>query len=323
MFEIPDLSLEAYETVTRPFNDVFKSVQFSELKSVETPPLTEGKTYEQSNHSTGPEISDDVFDFQLFLSGLSELMIPKEAVTPDVKAAVYKLALAYGIHATEMKKVVMSALTQYDEIDIELLRKQAREWYQFETGETLPHFIHRIQPAPQQEFVEQVPKNEEDRLIQALEQSSPYQLLCDWSGGAKPSEADLRMVEEVMFQQKLTPGVVNVLLYYVMLKSDMKLNRGYVEKIAGHWSRKHISTVREAMTLAKEEHAKYKQWQEEKRQPSAAKKTAIRAEKLPSWANESRSDSPSEPMSEEDELDKVRLEERLKQFASFSQKDTD
>ena len=52
------------------------------------------------------------------------------------------------------------------------------------------------------------------------------------------NESGLAIVEDVMINQKLTPGVVNVLIYYVMLRSDMKLAKTYVEKIAGHWARK-------------------------------------------------------------------------------------
>ncbi len=65
-----------------------------------------------------------------------------------------------------------------------------------------------------------------------------------------------------MMNQKLTPGVVNVLIYYVMLRSDMKLAKTYVEKIAGHWARKKVGTVAEAMALAKEENRQYQEWAE-------------------------------------------------------------
>ena len=60
-----------------------------------------------------------------------------------------------------------------------------------------------------------------------------------------------------MINQKLNPGVVNVLIEYVMLKTDMKFTKGYVEKLAGHWARLKVSTVIEAMELAKNEHRKY------------------------------------------------------------------
>ena len=52
-------------------------------------------------------------------------------------------------------------------------------------------------------------------------------------------------------------GVVNVLLEYVMLSTDMKLPKSYVEKIADHWNRKNLKTAKEAMDLARQERDKY------------------------------------------------------------------
>ena len=49
----------------------------------------------------------------------------------------------------------------------------------------------------------------------------------------------------------MNPGVVNVLIDYVLKTNDNKLERGLVETIAGHWSRKKIETVEEAMEIAK------------------------------------------------------------------------
>lgn len=42
--------------------------------------------------------------------------------------------------------------------------------------------------------------------------------------------SDLTAVEDVMLGQKLDPGVINVLIHYVMLKTDMKLSKNYMEK---------------------------------------------------------------------------------------------
>ncbi|MFK4997495.1 DnaD domain protein [Bacillus sp. N9] len=78
----------------------------------------------------------------------------------------------------------------------------------------------------------------ESKLIHYLETVSPRQLLIDLSDGAAPAKADLHAVEDILFQQKLLPGVVNVLIHYVALKTDMKLTKNYLEKIASHWSRK-------------------------------------------------------------------------------------
>ena len=77
----------------------------------------------------------------------------------------------------------------------------------------------------------------------------------------------------------LPPGVVNVLLEYVLLKYDYKLPRNLVEKIAGHWKRLGISSVEEAFEQAKKE-----EWEmKKKKQPrsSHTQKSRKKPEKLP------------------------------------------
>ncbi len=145
------------------------------------------------------------------------------------------------------------------------LEKGARDWYQFENGQALPVLSERVQPHAARTMKEKEPSSQEEMLIKQLEEISPKQLLKEISGGAEATKADLQIVEDVMINQKLTPGVVNVLIYYVMLRSDMKLAKTYVEKIAGHWARKKVGTVADAMALAKEENRQYQEWAETKK----------------------------------------------------------
>lgn len=58
---------------------------------------------------------------------------------------------------------------------------------------------------------------------------------------------------------------MNVLLYYVLLRTNMKLSKVYLEKIAGHWSRKKIKTAKEALVLAKQENKDYQEWARNKK----------------------------------------------------------
>jgi replication initiation and membrane attachment protein len=159
-------------------------------------------------------------------------------------------------------------------------------------------------------------------LIKQLEEISPRELLKEISGGAEPTKADLQIIEEVMLNQKLTPGVVNVLIYYVMLRSDMKLAKTYVEKIAGHWARKKVGTVSEAMALAKEENRQYQEWAETKKKGRTSKKI-VRKEMVPDWLKEeakeeSKEQSQDRTSSKENpsklEEERKRLEEVLKKY---------
>jgi replication initiation and membrane attachment protein len=83
------------------------------------------------------------------------------------------------------------------------------------------------------------------------ETTLPLQVLKDYSGGVKPTKQDIDLVETFMVKQKLPSCVVNVLIQDVMLNTDKRLDSPYVEKIASHWSRRKIKTVKEAMEMVK------------------------------------------------------------------------
>jgi replication initiation and membrane attachment protein len=103
-----------------------------------------------------------------------------------------------------------------------------------------------------------------------------------------------------------------------MLKTDMKLTKGYVEKIAGHWARKQITTVKDAMDLAKKEHRTYLGWTEGKKTARTVKQKPIRTEALPDWFNEDAKEAVPDHSTHEDntelEAKKRAIEEKLKAF---------
>ena len=67
-------------------------------------------------------------------------------------------------------------------------------------------------------------------MIHYFDTISPLQFLKDISGGAEPTKAEIKIIEDIMFEQKLNPGVVNVLIDNVMRITDMKLPKSYVDK---------------------------------------------------------------------------------------------
>jgi replication initiation and membrane attachment protein len=314
-------SLGGYSEVTKAFQDVFVSVstdtlQFHQDSEGEFQPK-EGQAFIGRQNPASIQIPASEFNFDLLLSGMKESLVSKNALTARVKEAISNLAFLYRIDAVQMKNIVLSALTPDGDIDIEELRKAARDWYQFEHQDQLPQLMDRVQPA-QFKTAPNAPKSEADELVLYFETASPRQLLIDISGGADPSKSEMQMIEDIMFKQKLMPGVVNVLVHYVMLRTDMKLTKSFIEKIASHWSRKKIKTVKEAMELAKKEHRQYLDWAEEKKSRPAQAKKQGRKEVLPDWfENKDSKGSKDAGAGEEDfdfEAEKRLLEEELKQF---------
>ncbi|WNS74548.1 DnaD domain protein [Bacillus sp. DTU_2020_1000418_1_SI_GHA_SEK_038] len=318
-------SKENYQEVTKSFQDVYMTSHMNyityDLEAEQSLTASEGQEFIARNEQDPIQINHDTFNFTLLEAGLNESLISKAAFTKKVKGAISNLAFLYGIDPIQMKNIVMSAITEENEINIENLRKSARDWYQFQHQDQLPSLVDRVQPIAERTQLKD-PETKEGKLLRALEVSSPRQVLKDLSGGAEPSKADLKIIEDVMFNQKLLPGVVNVLIQFVLLKSDMKFTKGYVEKIASHWARKQIKTAKEAMELAKNEHRQYIEWgdgSKKRASSSSAKKKPIRTEMLPDWFEETGAPDLASVNKDHDEdiqLKKRELQETLKKLRS-------
>ncbi|MCU9601248.1 replication initiation and membrane attachment family protein [Pallidibacillus thermolactis] len=304
-----------FDKITKGFQDVFSSSHFPYHDQIDEHDLT--VKYPTKEIPETIMVQPPHFDFDLFLAGLNESVIPKQAITTEVKDVIIKLAFLYEIDAIQMKNILYSAINEQNQIDIEALRKAARDWYTIEHYSSLPKLVDRTQSPIYYANID-VPKTQEERLIRYLETVSPRQLLIDLSEGSEPLESDLRLIEEIMVKLNLTPGVVNVLIQYCMLRTDMKLTKSFVERIASHWSRKKVKTVTEAMELAKSEHRKYVDWQKQQKEiKSSPRKTTrtTRQEPVPDWLKNGGQTKLVEVDENFDfEAEKKKLEERLKKY---------
>ena len=93
-------------------------------------------------------------------------------------------------------------------------------------------------------------------MIYTFETISPKELLVSKNKGNEPTRRDLRLIEDLLLDYNLKPGVVNVLVDYILNINDKKLTRALVETMAGEWQRKGIETVEDAMSLCEKEHKK-------------------------------------------------------------------
>ncbi|GGH86790.1 replication initiation and membrane attachment protein [Pullulanibacillus pueri] len=304
--ELPD----HYDEVTVSFSDVFTSVNPSELVQHHDPASMEIAVKEFEDKHGEPRLTID-FDFDQLYRKLSDVIISREAFTAEIKEAITKLAFVYKMGPEQMGQIIQRAFLHTGEIDIEQLRKEVRNYYQIENGEQLPALSFRTQPEPLKEFSSTPPKDDYEHLIQWFESISPYELL-ETVGGGQPAAPDLKIVEEVLFDQKLNPGVVNVLLDYVMRTNDYRLIKGYVTKIAAQWGRKKVKTVREAMELAKSEHKQYQKWTEEKTKRPTQRSNTRRA-KLPKWMEEGKQ-AKSEGQSAPDDKTLAERKQRLEEY---------
>ena len=166
------------------------------------------------------------------------------------------LAYLYKIDNLNMQGLVRNSLNEKGMIDSTELRKLCRNFYQFENNGKLPTLIYNTQPEHLREPVGD--KSDLAKLIYTFENVSPITFLKSQYNGAEPTERDKRLIEDLMLNQKLMPGVVNVLIDYVLKTNNMKLQKNYIETIAGQWKRKDIDTVKEAIMEYRKEYKRSK-----------------------------------------------------------------
>ncbi|MDF2911873.1 MAG: replication initiation and rane attachment family protein, partial [Sporolactobacillus laevolacticus] len=200
------------------------------------------------------------FDFKKLDMLLSDAILSEDALTDEVKLSIEKLAFVYQMDPYDMSRALQAAALHTGTVDIEKLRKEVRDFYLLEHGpDEMPALYERTQPPKEREIKDIEPQNEEEQLIAWYERNSPYQLLEALGRGSKPAAPDLRLIENLMFDTKLNPGVVNVLIDYISKVNDHNLNKSFVEKVAAQWARANVRTVRQAMTYAREEQRKREQ----------------------------------------------------------------
>ena len=246
LFKIPRVNLKEYEDISCKFNDVYSS---SNLKPFEVVEDIETK------HEAKMELKT-VIDFNLLIASIPSSMLSSRCFSEDAKQLINSLAVIYNLDTQNMVGLVRNALNEKGLIDRNVLRKSCRQFYQFENIGSLPTLIYQKQP----DYLKK-PAGDTSKwakMVYTFENTSPYDFLRSKSGGAEPTKRDLQLIENLMIDQKLSAGVVNVLISYALKLNNQKLNRNYLETIAGQWKRLHIETVEEAMRLTEKEYKKMK-----------------------------------------------------------------
>ncbi len=290
LFKVPKINLKEYEDISLKFNDVFSS---SNLKPFEVVDLIETR-------QEGKIKLNQAIDFNLLIASIPSSMLSSRCFTEDVKDLINSLAVVYQLDTEAMIGLVRNAINEKGLINREELRKSCRNYYQFENMGSLPTLVYQKQP----EYLKQ-PEGDTSKwakMVYTFENTSPYDYLKSKYKGAEPTKRDLRLIEDLMVEQKLSAGVVNVLISYALKLNHQKLNRNYLETIAGQWKRLNIETVEEAMKLTEKEYKKMKKIAAKNETKPKTKQE--KKEILPDWFDQEQQ-SEQVTKEEEEEWNKI------------------
>lgn len=263
-FKIPRVIMNGYEDITCKFSDIFKSgVRELEYNYEDI------KKQNKIGFQIEPKINIDNV-----ISIIPEEMINHKSLTNETRELINKLAYIYDLNEDEIRHIINSSINEKHNIDKELLRENSRKYYSFENRGKLPSLVYRNQPEYLRKPVGDTSLRA--RAIYYFETTSPYDFLYEKNNNTEPSSRELKIIENLMVDLNMNPGVVNVLIDYVLRINNNKLVKTFVDAVASQWVRNKVETVEQAMKLAEKEY---------KTKTQITNKTQQKEQPIPEWFN--------------------------------------
>lgn len=285
-YKKPIFNYNGYEEITNAMDINFKSVVGMNLNNEDI------QRKEQNKISISKLI-----DFDLLIESIPNKVFNNKALTKGMKDLINNLAFIYNLDTLKMSELIRLTLEQNGLINKDTLLKETRKYYEYNNNGALPTLIYRTQP----DYLKNPEGDLSNRgkMIYIFENTTPYDFLRSKYKNVNPTSRDLRLLEYLALELGLTPAVINVLIDYVLRINDKKLNKAYVETIAGQWVRQGIKTASQAMAIAEKEHKKN----------NKKSNTINKGIELPAWFNkENNTEEISE--SEKKEMEKLLSEFR-------------
>lgn len=272
-----------YKDISSKLNDTFKSSAYNNFNNENI----------KNKNSNKPKL-DNLIDFDVLKESIPNKVLGNNAFNKKTKELINNLAFIYNLDTLKVSEILRLTIDENGLINKDLFIKEVRKYYEYNNGGSLPTIIYRTQP-------EHLKSPEGDlssagKMVYLFENTTPYDFLKSKYKNNNPTPRDLKLLEYLALELNMPPAVINVLIDYVLRISDNKLNKAYVETIAGQWTRLGIKTAREAMNQAKKEY---------KKKP---KKEINKSVKLPTWFDNEQKDI---NVSEEE---KKEIEALLKEF---------
>ena len=277
------IKYDEYIDISNKFNETFKSSVGAMFNNEDI----------KERKSNKPVLSN-LIDFDAIKESIPNKVLNSQALNKKSKELINNLAFIYNLDTLKVSELLRLTIDENGLINKDVLIKEVRKYYEYNNGGSLPTVIYRTQPdylkTPEGDL------SNTGKMIYIFENTTPYDFLKSKYKNNNPTPRDLKILEYLALELNMPPAVINVLIDYVLRINDNKLNKSYLETIAGQWTRLGIKTAKDAMNQAKKEY---------KKKP---KKEIKKDTKLPIWFdNEKKGTEISEEEKEE-------IETLLKEF---------
>lgn len=257
-YKKPNYKYDDYKDISSKLNDTFKSSVGSIFNNEDI----------KNKNSNKPKL-DNIIDFDIVKSSIPNKVLGSNAFNKRTKELINNLAFIYNLDSLKVSEIIRLTIDENGLINKELFIKEVRKYYEYNNGGSLPTIIYRTQPeylkSPEGDI------SSTGKMIYIFENTTPYDFLKSKYKNNNPTPRDLKLLEYLALDLNMPPAVINVLIDYVLKINDNKLNKAYIETIAGQWTRLGIKTAKGAMEQAKKEY---------KKKP---KKEISKSTKLPVW----------------------------------------
>ena len=261
-FKVPSIDLQGYEDISVTFGETFEVADA--LDFTDTNDIRKVKQVDL--------VVDEKIDLNSLLGMIPSEILNHRSIGKEIKSLIYKLAYIYNLDEGELSELIRNSVNEKKIIDKDLLRNNCHNYYTFEHQNVAPSLIYKNQPDYLRKKVGD--NSKKAKLIYTFETTSPYDFLTGKNKGVRPNKSDLILIENLMVDYGLSPGIVNVLIDYVLKINDNKLTRNFVITIANQWKRSNIKTVEEAINLCRKENQAKKK---------TKGKSVMKKEERPDW----------------------------------------
>lgn len=228
---------QVYEYMKKNFASVTEDKEgYQDITTSLRSLLSDWQEEEESQFSTMKPKQEELhtnFRFDLFLHGLSTMILPVSERNKETLSFIAQKADLYGIDEKEMQKLVGKSMDlKHNKLD----RKKLITYMQ----------------KSQKEFT---------RVMEDPYQLPPVRFLQNKQNGVRVSEADQRLIDVTLSETyHLKPEVINVLIEYVLDRCHQTFRKAYVEKVAATWVRLGIDTKEKALETIQNEGKETKQY---------------------------------------------------------------
>lgn len=206
-------------------------------------------------------------------------VVSNNIVIPEsTKELLCKLTFLYRYNDVTTRELISKSIKGKNIIDEKLLINNFSAYYKFESNNLLPTIQKRTQPMNLREDIN--PKDKDAKQIYLFETTDNVSYLCLRLKVKRLPDTYIDILNSLAINVGLNPGVINVLISYILIDEKNTLNKNFATTIGADWKRRNIQTVSEAMNFVRNQVQNRKNKQTK---ISSSTSKTIKIEKTPEW----------------------------------------